>query len=514
MSLQNTPYVPKLPAALGWLLAGVVVLGYGYLGLSTVLPDFGGDNAAYWLTAQGWSPWQPPSTLAQDFARASTYPPLYPLLLAWAGGAASLQAAHTVTVTMLLTGFVALWWFARRAGMDGLAAAGVPLTFACLQVVRSEGLDLHSEPLYLLLTMLALGLGLKLRAAPNYASALALGLTVAGALLTRSCGLVLLLAVTITGLRVRRREWGLALVPGGLALLVNALQQHSQHRYVAEFIAHYVGAKTLPTLLENLTNLPGSWASAIAGNAPWPGAVLILGLFGLTAIAAAGWRMRQGHLDGTYALLYVALVVVWPYPAETVRLFMPYLGLAIAQICLAARDIWDCRKTLPWRQLWWLPLLFALGDTASFIGRLTVPVPPDLAPYRRSNYWQEPNLDDALLGVGFLRAADRALAALPTLVPESACVLAIKPAVVAALGGRVAKQPPPIATNAADFASRLQASACDYALLMALASPSYPESLYPASRLPQRLQAIAEYPNAVDPSLPALVLVKILPPTP
>ncbi len=46
MSVQNTPYVPKLPAALGWLLAGVVVLGYGYLGLGTVLPDFGGDNAA------------------------------------------------------------------------------------------------------------------------------------------------------------------------------------------------------------------------------------------------------------------------------------------------------------------------------------------------------------------------------------------------------------------------------------------------------------------------------------
>jgi hypothetical protein len=341
-----------------------------------------------------------------------------------------------------------------------------------------------------------------------------LGLAVAGALLTRSCGVVLLLAVAVAGLRERRREWGLALVPGGLALLVNALQQHSQHRYVAEFISHYAGAKTVATLIDNLTGLPGSWAIAIAGQDCSSGTTIILCLFGLTAIAAAGWRIRQGHLDGTYALLYLALVVVWPYPAETVRLFMPYLGLAIAQICLAARDIWDCRKTLPWRQLWWLPLLFALGDTAGFVGRLMVPVPQDLAPYRRSNYWLGPNLDDALLGIGFLRAADQALAALPTLVPESACVLAIKPAVVAALGGRVAKQPPPIATNAADFASGLQASGCDYALLMALASPSYPESLYPASRLPQRLRGIAEYPNAVDPSLPALVLVKILPPTP
>jgi len=514
MSVQNTPYVPKLPAALGWLLAGVVVLGYGYLGLGTVLPDLFGDNAAYWLTAQGWSPWQPPSTLAQDFARASTYPPLYPLLLAWAGGAASLQAAHMVTVAMLLAGFIALWWFARRAGLDGLAAAGVTLTFACLHVVRREGLDLHSEPLYLLLTMLALGLALRLRAAPHALTALLLGLAVAGALLTRSCGVVLLLAVAMTGLRERRREWGLALVPGGLAMLVNALQQHSQHRYMAEFLGNYAGAGTFHTLLGNLLKVPTSWAGAIAGNAPWPGAVLILGLFGLAAIAAAGWRTRQGHLDGPYALLYVTLVVVWPYPVETVRLFMPYLGLAIAQICLAARDIWDCRKTLPWRQLWWLPLIFALGDTAGFVGRLMVPVPPDLTPYRRSTYWQEAELGDALLGIGLLGAADRALAELPKQVPEAACVLAIKPAVVAALGKRISRPPPPIALDKEEFSTALQTGGCDYALLMAMVSPSYPQPLYPASRLPQRLQAIAEYPNAVDPSQPALVLVKILPPTP
>jgi hypothetical protein len=112
-----------------------------------------------------------------------------------------------------------------------------------------------------------------------------------------------------------------------------------------------------------------------------------------------------------------------------------------------------------------------------------------------------------------LRAADQALAALPTLVPEDACVLAIKPAVVAALGKRMSK-PPPIALDKEEFSTALQTGGCDYALLMAMVSPSYPQPLYPASRLPQRLRAIAEYPNAVDPSQPALVLVKILPPTP
>ena len=87
--------------------------------------------------------------------------------------------------------------------------------------------------------------------------------------------------------------------------------------------------------------LPSQWASGIAGNAPGTGVTIALGLFGLTALAAAGWRARRGHVDGVYALGYVGLVLVWPYPAETTRLFMPYLCLAMAQVCLAAHDIWE-----------------------------------------------------------------------------------------------------------------------------------------------------------------------------
>lgn len=505
---------PSAAAVLASLLVLLVTLGYGYLGASTVLPDLGGDNAAYWLTAQAWSPWQTASPIAADFARSSTYPPLYPLLLAWAGGAGSLQAAHAMTALLLLAGFAALWQFAHRAGLDGLAAAGVTFTYACLSTVRLEGLDLHSEPLYVVLSLLALACAVRLRARPEPWLAAGLGVLVAGALLTRSCGVMLLAAVAFTGLRERRREWGVALVPGLLAVVVNALLQHSQHRYFSEFMARYASTDPVQALAESWRTVSVAWAVAIGGQGLSYASAWVLGAFGLVAVAAAGRRAWQGHVDGTYALAYLGLLALWPYPAETVRLFMPYLGLALVQVCVAARELVGSRNAVQWLQLWWLPLCFALGDTLSFASRLAVPISPDLAPYRRSTYWQAPDVSRAMLGVGLLRAVDQALSALPGQVPAGQCVLSTKPSVVAALGARISKAPPPAELDTPAFESAMAATGCRYALLLAIQSPTYHSPFYPAERLRGRLHDVARYPNPANPDQLAVVLAEILPPTP
>ncbi len=516
MSPPLSPYVPRIRGGRGLagLLALLVVAGYGWLSASTVLPDFGGDAALYWLSAQAWSPWADASPLAEAYARSSTYPPLYPLVLALAGGGASLLAAHQVTVALLLAGLAAVWAFTRRAGLDGLAATGVTMTYALCAIVRLEALDLHSEPLYLLLSMLALAAAVTLRLRPRPATALALGLLVALALLTRSAGAVLWLAVAVVALRERRRVWLLALLPAVIASGLNALLQGSQQRYLGEWLQQYSPSAVLQILQTKAMLLPGQWASGIAGTTPGTGATLALGLFGLTALAAAGWRAWRGHVDGAYALGYVALVILWPYPAETTRLFMPYLCLAIAQVCLAARDIWDCRKTLIWRQLWWFPLLFALGDFAGFVGRMLVPMPQELLPYRRTALWHLSAPQEALHAVGFLSAADAAFARLPQLVPPEACVLNIKPGITAALGHRRAVGPPSFSLSPADFDDALAALGCDYALLMMVPSPSFPARYYPAARLGSRFSPLAEFPNPVNPAQTALILGKILPPAP
>lgn len=492
------------------LVALVVVAGYAALGNSTVLADMGGDNAAYWLTAQGWSPWQAPSALARRFANASTYPPLYPLLLAWLGGGHSLLAAHTLTVGMLLLGFAALAGFCRASGLGTLASAGVTLTFACLSTVRLEGLELHSEPLYLLLSMLALTLTCRLRVTPTARTALLLGLAVAAALLTRSCGVTLLAALGFSALRERRWPWFAALVPGGLAMVANALLQRSQQRYAGEFLARFDPGDLAQVLLVNFKGLPGAWAAAIAGQQASIPVVVALGVFGLLAVAAAGWRAWRGHLDGHYALLYLLTVAVWPFPAETVRLFMPVAGLLTAQLCLAASALtWGKLGPAP-RQLWWAPLLFALPDALGFAARFFLPLPPDLAPYRYTTAWQHPVPAAALLGIGAMRAADQAFALVESTVPPEDCVLSIKPGVLTALAHREGKGPPMPNLDEAAFEASLASLGCRYALLFAFSSPTYHDAFYPAARLAGRLKELAIIPNALDTKRPAFVLVELL----
>ena len=80
-------------------LLGAAVLWWG---ASTILADFGGDNAVYWLTANFWSPWGGHVAAAEQFAHGTIYPPLYPLVLAVTG-------EHMRRSTLLYMG-----WFGPR----------------------------------------------------------------------------------------------------------------------------------------------------------------------------------------------------------------------------------------------------------------------------------------------------------------------------------------------------------------------------------------------------------------
>ena len=509
-----SPYVPRITAArpLAALLALAIAAGYFFIGYSTVLADFGGDATAYWLTAQGWSPWFPATPLQREFAAGSTYPPLYPLVLAWTGASQTLLAAHLATVALLLGGIGALCWFCRRAGLDGLATTGIAVTYACCATVRYEGLDLHSEPLYLLWSMAALGAGIALARRPQAGLALLLGALVAAALLTRSAGLTLLIALAATGIRRREGVWFLALLPGLFALAVNTWLQGSAQRYSGEFLAQWALSGLAEKLLQQLHALAAGWTVAIAGQGAPLFALWVLGFCGLVALAAACCRAWQGHFDGFYGLCSLALVLVWPYPAETVRLLMPLLGLALAQVCLAARSIWDCRKTLALRQAWVLVLLFALVDTARFASRFTIPLPEGLAPYRHTLFWHQPDATQALGAIGFMQGAVALLDKLPALVPAGECVYAIKPSIVAALGGRPSRAPPPAQRTDSEFQSDLAAGGCRYLLLLRIFSPSYPEPFYPAARMKDSLQVVASASLATQPDQPAALLARRLPP--
>ena len=73
-----------------------------WAGSGTLLADFGGDNAIYFLTANHHSPYGVAHPAAAQFASGSVYPPLYAWLLALTGGGTSLAAAHRVTALIII----------------------------------------------------------------------------------------------------------------------------------------------------------------------------------------------------------------------------------------------------------------------------------------------------------------------------------------------------------------------------------------------------------------------------
>ncbi|MBK6659207.1 MAG: hypothetical protein IPG43_14110 [Proteobacteria bacterium] len=100
---------------LGALSALLMLFTLWWAGSGTLLADFGGDNAVYFLTANHYSPYGVAHAAAAQFAAQSVYPPLYPWLLAMTGGGTSLAAAHLVTSLVIMLAGAAVYALARAA---------------------------------------------------------------------------------------------------------------------------------------------------------------------------------------------------------------------------------------------------------------------------------------------------------------------------------------------------------------------------------------------------------------
>lgn len=358
------------PEARALLVSGGLLVLVEAVVLASVLtsaPHTGGDNAAYlslgYALVQGlgyvelWEPLVPPHT---------KYPPAFPLFLAglmalgittWAG----LKMAMAVLVSAAVI-LVFGWAGARRGALAGLGVA--------LLVLLSRGwLDasrwILSEPLFLVLTFLSLwaadrgrihvGPGLlgggTARAAGPSGAGIPPGsgwVVVAGgaallALLTRSAGLPLVLALGVLLLLTRRLlAFGFF---GGAALLVGGgwalrARKGGEGAYQSEFwmVNPYepelgtVGVLEFPLRVwENLgiylgSVLPGEW---------WSGSGALLLAFGLILAGAAltGWalRMTRGEVGVAelFLPLYAALILLWPPVWSGDRFALPLYPLIL-----------------------------------------------------------------------------------------------------------------------------------------------------------------------------------------
>lgn len=482
-----------------------------WAGSGTLLADFGGDNAVYFLTASHYSPYGAPHPAAAEFAARSVYPPLYPWLLAISGGGGSLAAAHRVTAVMIILAGVAVYGFARALAEARGVAMTVVAMCALARITLLEGLELHSEHLYLLCwASAALLLG---AARPTPRALLLAGCAVAGAYLTRSFGLSLVASLALW-LAITRppRAW-LAVLPPLAALLWLGLTHGGNARYAHDLVALYQAVGIAARLVMNASALPQAWLGVFGETAQSGFLPALPALLAALAVVGLILRLRRLAFDGLSVLAYVALMLLWPYPAEYERMCYPLLPFALLYAVLAVRAL---APRIEPRLACALPLLVAAAAIAPFAllvqARLAAPpADPGLWPYTRSSAWFDPDPAAAFPTLGYQRAITEALhdIARRTDMPGDACLLAIKPSVAALYSGRRVDGYPPFELDDEATRKRIAAGRCHYLFMMMGASPSYPQYYYPYARMKPWLEVLAVYRNRLMPERPAALLARL-----
>lgn len=466
-----------------------IAAAYLSWGWSSELGDFGGDNAIYMLTAQYFAPYAPSTDAVRYFATHSQYPPLYPFALALFGGAQNILIAHLVTTLFLLGAFWVLFLWCRAKDLPEFLAFMLIAMFGLSPGTYIQTLSLHSENLYLLLslaTLLACAYANKTSSAGWYWTAAFLAAATA---LTRSAGITLVLAFSIYVL-LRRVRFRVLLSLSALApiILWSLLNNQQGPRYLDSFF-HIYGPHPLATLLAQLrTESYALWAGWIANFTMGGHNHLVAASFGIICLLGMAWRAVRLKLDGVYIAAYLLVILVWPYPSEAERFMFAVLPvLAVEGILLLYR--------LPLRT----PLRSALSVTVVAVlllvmspdlalnGRLFLqPVPDDLRSLKQTYLWYASGIEDRTRGLAYQRASIDSLRSLKNLIPPNQCVFAVKPSLVGYYANRIAKGPPPSGLDSEQFNSELKKDNCQYLYLFPFPTPSYPMAFYPAPRLKDR----------------------------
>jgi len=286
------------------------------------------------------------------------YPPAYPaILVAWGALTPNTFAARSLLGILLSAAALWLAFLGVSRVADARWALAATTALSVNPYLLEAAGELRSESLYMALTMGALVFSLDRR--HRYA-ALGAGATAILAALTRSIGITMVAAVAIAWLLERR--W----TRTGVFLLVAAAtvgawliwSMTASNRLVGEsYLADFTGViKRNPELLEVVRNRTVRVARLVMQilpfRLPWPtipGTPIdnVLGglLTGAGLVAGIAWCWARWRLATIYLLVYVALLLVWPYASgrffeALLPLMVPVVLIGLGRIAQRFRPQW------------------------------------------------------------------------------------------------------------------------------------------------------------------------------
>lgn len=459
---------------------------YFFLTWSSHLPVLGGDHAVYLLMADHFSPFSiRTQELTQTVMRYAPHPPFYPLLLGLSGGTSDhLEVAHLVTagffIVFLLCYFVWTW------GETGnhVQAFLLTLIFALLPTTLLQNLGIQSENLYMLLTLAAIWLVSRhdVDIRRLYLAAILIGL----ATVTRTIGVSLIagffIYLHLSGTNHRYRLLAVSLVPLLVWNISKAVFGY-EGGYLLLF-SDILSRKPLDELIWDQLGVESHalWSAWLTGFDPWPRLTTVIAGSLLLTICIVGtvrraWRKR---LDGVYVLVYLGVLLLWPFSREAGRFLYAILPLllfhGLEQVTVMLRYGARERAVLYSYAYFPIVLFLVLAAMGTFGHRMVLAMRENPQYIHAQDWYTTADLNTARETIAAHQRLIRSWKRISTTIPPGDCVYHVDPASLMVHADR-ASYPPPLAISARDF--REMATACRYFYLGSYVRIPYRTRFYP-----------------------------------
>ena len=312
------------------IVASIALLSglYIAMGLQTDFPGISSDALVYIMQAE-WVRGNAPDW-ANDWIRLYPFPPAYSLWLALFGASPTEpERALVANAVSYCLSMAAFWFFLHRRADKLVIVASLVLSYgsyAFIMQTRTVG----SEGLYMVFSFLALSL-LGKEETQSRERLMFVAMFVFLALQTRTIGyaLVPMLALALVRFRGNRLIPALCLiVPTALVACYAWLVSDADSSYADNILSRDPLANVLGWVAENSRAMLDA-AGELAG-------IYVLGV-GLLVLGAVSTiiGMWRGSALSVYLVVYVLIVLVWPYPGHAMRFLVPVWPL----ICYLALEM-------------------------------------------------------------------------------------------------------------------------------------------------------------------------------
>lgn len=485
------------------------------------LGGFGGDNAIYLLSADYLSPFSPRSALSESYFASSQYPPVFPLVLGLTGAQDNLLVAHLAVTFFLLAALFVLYKWQRLLKISPWAAFTLTLLFALSPGTYLHTLEILSENLYLLLSLLGLFMYQRAESTGRQRWLFGAAIAIAIATLTRTAGVTLLAALLVHLLLSGRSRRNLIAAIVAITPVATWNLWRGGGGYAASLATTY-STHPLATFVDRLDlqakALWYGWVDNFVAIPPLEIGIAI-SAFGVLCLGGLAVRLYMRRLDALYVAFYLSLMLIWPFPGESQRFVFVVLPVMMAQ------GIW-LLSNLPHpafirSSLVLAPQVVVLAGLALValpqlllqLDRFATPLPAELSSFRHTAGWYHVDPSIAAYQIQHSAKIVTALKTAESFVPNNDCILSIKPSIVSYYTKRQSKSPPGSATPLPEFQRELAERGCSYLFLVAFSSPTFNQPFYPLDRLNGQVTVLAETRLAGPDSPVIAVLTKLRSPT-